>query len=197
MKKPLPQVFMILMSRDPVSMYYRGRVERSWLDAGFNLEFIEAVTPETMQKERPLNFRMKESGRTVRSFTDTEKAVWYSHRKAWKLASQKSGPIIVIEHDVMLVRPIRATLFSDTCLMMGLCHVLRGSGAMATTAGGAYYITKRVARKMYDRSGTMRITTNSDAYIHERIDEYGSEWNVSHCRQIVEPSIGTTIDHGN
>lgn len=196
MKKPLPQVFMILMSQNPVSMYYRGRVEQSWLSNGFNIEFIEAITPETMDKERPMNFRMKESGRAVRSFTETEKCVWLSHRKAWRLASQKTGPIIVIEHDVELLKPIKPTLFSDTCRMMGLCHVKRKNAQMVTTAGGAYYITKRVARQMYDRSGTMRIVANSDAYIHEKIDEHGGEWNISYCQQIVEPSVGTTIVHG-
>ena len=196
MKKPLPQVFMILMSQNPVSMYYRGRVEESWRQRGFTLDFIEAVTPENMHKERRMNFRMKESGRNVRAFTETEKCVWLSHRKAWKLASQKTGPIIIIEHDVELIKPIKSTVFSDTCKMMGLCHIKRSNGQMATTAGGAYYITKRVARQMYDRSGTMRIVTNSDAYIHEKIDEHGAEWNVSYCQQILEPSIGTTIEHG-
>lgn len=188
---------MIVMPDNPVSMYYRGRVEASWTDRGFNIEYFNAVTPETMHKENQLNFGLKTrpSLRRAREFTDTEKAIWYSHRAIWDIARRKRSPIIVIEHDTFLVRPIDPVIFKNV-KAMGLCHSLLRDGSIATTAGAGYFLTRDVANEMYHESGNMEINYNSDALIHAKIDENGGNWKIHFCQQVIINDIGTTIRHG-
>lgn len=192
-----PTVFMIVMPNDPVSMYYRGRVETSWTDRGFNIEYFNAVTPETMHEEKQLNFALKTrpSLRRAREFTDTEKAVWYSHRALWKIARRKQSPIIVIEHDTLLIQPIDPAIFKNV-KAMGLCHAMLKDGSIATTAGAGYYLTRDVANELYRESGSTEINYNSDALIHSKIDQHGGNWKIHFCQQLIVDTIGTTIRHG-
>ena len=39
-----PEVWMIQIPDNPISMYYRGRVEASW--EGYNLKYFDAITPK-------------------------------------------------------------------------------------------------------------------------------------------------------
>ena len=189
-----PTVYMIVIRDNPISMYFRGRVERSWIDRGFDIEYFDAITPETIPDQKnQLKFGEK-SGRRSRQFSETEKAVWYSHCALWNIARRKQSPIIVAEHDALLLRPIDPSLFKNIKIM-GLCHSLLDNGVMGTTAGGAYYLTRSVAEEMYTEAHNMTIRYNSDSLIHKKIDLHG-EWRTHYCEQIREDSIGTTIKHG-
>ena len=194
----LPTVFMIVIPDNPISMYYRGRVEQSWTDRGFNIEYFNAVTPETIpQQKKQLKFSLKHHSKPerVREFSETEKAVWYSHFGVWDIARRKQSPIIIIEHDVRLIRPINPNIFKNV-KAMGLCHFHLRDGSLGTTAGGAYFLNKEVASDLYKETLSLNITYNTDNLIHKKIDQYGSNWKTHYCEQINEPSIGTTIIHG-
>jgi hypothetical protein len=194
----LPHVMMIVIPDNPISMYYRGRVESSWTDRGFNIEYYSAVTPETIKDQpRPLNFRIKDypSPKRAREFTETEKAVWYSHRNIWGIIRRKKSPVIVIEHDTMLLKPIDPRIFNRV-KAMGLCHSLLPDGTMGTTVGAGYYLTREAAEEFYRDTFDLRINFNSDNYIHKKIDKMGSHWRTHYCQQIKDTTIGTTIRHG-
>lgn len=194
----LPHVIMIVMPDNPVSMYYRGRVETSWTERGFNIEYFSAVTPETIKDQpRQLHFKIKDypSPKRAREFTPTEKAVWYSHRNVWGIARRKQSPVIVIEHDTLLLKPIDPKIFRNV-KAMGLCHSLLPDGSLGTTAGAGYYLTKEAANEFYRDTFDLGINFNSDNYIHKKIDKLGGEWRTHYCQQINVKSIGTTINHG-
>ena len=194
----LPHVIMIVIPDNPISMYYRGRVESSWTDRGFKIEYFSAVTPETIKDQpRQLHFKTKDypNPRRAREFTETEKAVWYSHRNVWGVARRKKSPVIVIEHDTMLLKPIDPRIF-DGVTAMGLCHSLLPDGTMGTTVGAGYYLTREAANELYRDTFNLGINFNSDSYIHKKVDKLGGHWRTHYCQQIKDRGIGTTIHHG-
>lgn len=49
---------------------------------------------------------IKKMGRQRRPFSETEKAIFYSHAKVLSIIARKTSPAIVIEHDAELVKPL-------------------------------------------------------------------------------------------
>lgn len=179
---------MIQMNSNPISMYYRGRVIQSWWERGYDVQFYEATTPENNQKTY-LNFDKK---RGTIEFTPTEKAVWYSHVEMWAKARER--PILIIEHDAMLLSDIPSGIFKEpmACLGHGISPT---TGHRHKLAGCAYWLTPKIATKMVSTIKTMkRIQTNSDAFIHSNCDREGV-WAKHHVQQIQEDDVGTTIEH--
>jgi hypothetical protein len=179
-----PDVWMIQMPSSPQSMYYRGRVEESW--NGYNLKFFNAITPETMESKGYLHFGKK---RDTIEFTPTEKAVWYSHVELWAKARKK--PIIIIEHDALLVKPIPDRMWDQHDI---ICLGHTGKNKIRLP-GLAYYLTPGIATRMVnDVKAIKKITWNSDGTIHG----YGTKEGVfetDHVYQVQNRSIGTTIEH--
>jgi len=178
-----PDVWMIQMPNNPRSMYYRGRVEESWKD--YNLNFFNAITPEDNDKNY-LDFAKK---RGKIEFTPTEKAVWYSHVEMW--ARARSKPILIIEHDAMLVEPIPDEIFEADMACIGN----PGGGSKKTLSGLAYYLTPAIAKVMVNTiKHQKKITWNSDATIHDTCRKFGI-FEPKYVTQIKNDSIGTTIEH--
>jgi len=164
-------------------MYYRGRVEESWSE--YNLKFFNAITPENPPKNNYLTFGKK---RDTIEFTDTEIAVWYSHVELW--AKARTRPIMIIEHDALLVEDIPQNYF-EKYKMMCLGH----TGKNRTLPGLAYYLTPEIATKMVnDVKNTQEITWNSDGSIHSYCQKHGL-FEPEHVFQVQNKKIGTTIEH--
>jgi len=194
----LPTVGMICLESNTISQQYKKIVSPSWINANFNLEYKEGITPETFDKSlKALNFGLKAGGRNKgKEFTPTEKAVWYSHVNMWEIAARKQNPYIIIEHDVMLLKPIEPHYINKNAIM-GLCHNSLLSNnpnrGYRISAGGAYMLTNDIAKKMLSEL-PKKITHNSDAYIHSYIARYG-EFRHEYSTQLYIPEIGLTIDH--
>jgi hypothetical protein len=193
----LPRVGMIYLPKNKVSVKYRDIVKHSWLNAGYEIDFEEGVTPNTIKKYPKLNFGKKTSGRNAgREFTPTEKAVWCSHYMMWDIASRKSKPLIVAEHDVMLLKHIEKADI-EKLPIMGLCHMgllsNKPEKGYRISAGGCYMLTPEIGKKMVD-SLPKKIEFNSDAYIHNFISRYGS-FRQEHTTQLFLPDLGVTIEH--
>ena len=179
-----PEVWMIQMPDNPRSMYYRGRTEMSWIDRGYDLKFFEATTPENNTKSF-LNFGLK---RDTIEFTPTEIAVWYSHVEMW--AKARSKPIIIVEHDAMLLEPIPEELFEHEMVCLG--HTTKRKTLLP---GLAYFLTPHLATRMVaDVKNTKKITWNSDGSISSYNVKYGHTAK-DYVFQIKNSSIGTTIEH--
>jgi hypothetical protein len=198
MNYKLPRVGMIYLKGNSVSEYYKNIVSQSWLNAGFGIDYIQGITPETFD-EAPvkLNFGKKSTGRNIgKDFTETEKAIWYSHIKMWDIAARKQNPLIVIEHDVMLLDHIDKVDI-ERYPILGICHngllSKKPEKGYRVSAGGAYMLKNDIAKKMIDELPSL-ITTNSDAYIHNYIARYGT-FKQRHSTQLYLPDIGTTIAH--
>jgi|SRR6056300_94142 len=184
-----PPVYMISISDNEISQYYKNLVLSSWKD--YEVRHFEAITPKDLHKYDYLNFGLKHrlKGKVKVEFTETEKAVWYSHMECWVLARKE--PIIVVEHDIQLIKKIDESIFEND--MVCLAHSNRKN--KLKLAGGAYYITPAIAKYMTnDAKSKKPIYFNSDALIHNVCDKKGV-WKHSHCFQIKDDNIGVTVDH--
>jgi len=196
-----PKVGMILLKGNEPAEKYKDLVSQSWINDGFEIEYHEAVTPDTIhiaQRLKKLKFGKKNQGRNKGKYlTPTEKAIWYSHMYMWSIAARKSSPFIVIEHDVMLMSPIQVNLL-DPHPIVGLSHCgllsKHPERGYRVSAGGAYYITNEIAKKMIEEIPD-KITFNSDGYIHNYITRYGM-FRHRHSTQLYIDKFGATIDHG-
>lgn len=179
-----PEVWMISITGNPISEYYKDIVTPSW--SGYKINHFEAVTPQTMSEFNYLNFGKK---RDTIEFTDTEKAVWYSHVECWVIA--RSKPIIVVEHDILLDLPIPDEVFEQPMA----CLANSNRTSLRHLAGGAYYLTPDIATHMVNHVKNVKnITYNSDAMIHRKCDEFG-KWYRHLCHQFKNPDIGYTVEH--
>lgn len=191
-----PRVGMIQIKNNEISQKYKEIVSPSWINAGYALEYHDAITPETLPNT--LKFGKKTGGRSKgKELTPTEKAIWYSHIAMWKIASLKSNPFLIIEHDVMLLKPIAHELIEKYPIVnLSHCGLLSKypEKGYRVSAGGAYLLKKDMAKQMIDNLPET-ITYNSDGYIHNYIARYGA-FRHEHCTQLYVPSFGATIDHG-
>ena len=183
---------MIAISDNPISMYYRKEVLPSWVNHGFKVNHFEAVTPRNMPDFLPFYMKRKQ-----RPFTETEKAVWYSHYALWSKCWETKTPLIVVEHDIRLLSPLEDEIFENriACLSHD-CRPRRPGNEPEELklAGGAYYITPDISRKLMRIRHDKRINHNSDAWIHKVCDENG-KWYKHKCRQFKNPKVGATIEH--
>lgn len=177
-----PDVWMIVMPDNPISMYYRGRVEESWKD--YNLNFFDAITPENNTKTY-LNFG-KKHGKI--DYSPTEIAVWYSHVELWAKAREK--PIIIIEHDALLVEPIPEDLFENDIVMLG--HTTKRKLKLPCLA---YYLKPDMARTMVNGVKLTKVVTSQpDGSVNNTCEKFGV-YATKHVYQIKNDSVGTTIEH--
>jgi len=193
-----PAVGMIYLPNNPVSETYKNLVFNSWVNDGFSINYYSGTTPEDLDTiEKPLNFGLKSGGRNKgKPLTDTEKAIWYSHRSMWEMASKKANPLIVIEHDALLLQHLDVSIIKKYPIV-GICHCgllsKHSERGYRISAGGAYIITSRIARKMITNIPE-EITINSDAYLHNWITRYGV-FQHQYATQLYLPDIGSTINH--
>lgn len=190
-----PQVWMLVMSGNPISDYYRNLALPSWLEAGFDVNFFEGVTPETYIDQRGLSFANKHSKSSPQGvmFTLSEKCVWYGHFYLWEKCVRDNTPIIVCEHDIELVEDIQPEIYQlpIACLSHDPPDIRKEH--RTSLAGGAYYITPDIARRMLTiREGAIRL--NSDGWIWEICRRYG-EYHYDKCSHIKNYSVGFTTDH--
>lgn len=194
----LPAVGMIYLKNNPVSEQYKEIVSPSWINAGFDLRYHDGITPETIDKGvKKLAFGKKEGGRNKgKDFTPTEIAVWHSHVMMWEIASRKENPLIVIEHDVLLLKPMeRSMLSSHPIIGLSHCGLLskHPNKGYRISAGGCYMLNNQIAKKMLAKL-PKTITFNSDGYLHNFIARYGT-FKQDYSTQLYVPKIGATIDH--
>jgi hypothetical protein len=189
-----PEVHMIAITDNPISMHYRDICAPSWTDHGYTVRHFEALTPVDIVGANILNITKKmRSPRREVEFTETERAVWYSHYYSWMLCRQLDTPIIVAEHDIMLLDDLDEDVFNYDIAC--LSHVTRSNGKTAKLAGGAYYITPRGAKILCGiKNKSTEIIANSDAWIHRTCDDYG-KWFMFSTTQIQDPEIGVTVIH--
>ena len=91
---------MIRIKDNEVSEKYAEHCSKSWF--GFDLRYSDAVTPETLHEQSGLTFGVRGNGREL---TDTEKACFYSQYNLWKKCAVENVPILVLEHDALLIYP--------------------------------------------------------------------------------------------
>lgn len=189
----LPDVWMITIENNLKSRYYRSRTKRTWERQGFKVRIYPAVTPDLLSRQQNrLKFdKVKRSGKNKREFTETEKAVWYSHYNLWRFSYTYKIPIIVAEHDAMLTGKIEENYFDNKIL--GMSHQKGNNNIMRYAAGVAYYITPEVSKDLIAVNNLI-IDFNSDAWIHKKIDNHGV-WKKDLVQHFRNTKVGFTIEH--
>jgi GR25 family glycosyltransferase involved in LPS biosynthesis len=191
-----PAVFLIRISDNPISMWFAGRSYESWTKAGYGVQIVEAVTPETMGDDGiKINIApIKKMGRQRRPFSETEKAIFYSHAKVLSIIARKTSPAIVIEHDAELIKPL-----PDDLNDMGIASLgcINGPGnRVSQTPALAYYIKPNIAKKLLEHLTTISCEGNVDAYINDYMKHYGTNNKyISHVNHMMDSTLGTTIEH--
>jgi len=90
-------IWMIRVKGDEKSETYAKYCAKSWTDAGFEVNFFDAVTPDTLRWGGHLNFD--------KSHKPAEKACFISQYLLWKKCYEENRPILVLEHDAYLENP--------------------------------------------------------------------------------------------
>ena len=157
-------IHMIVMSEHPISQMYSRITIPSWEKLNYKVNLFEAVTPKDLYKKTKLDFAMKKSKGGVRPFTETEKAVWYSHFELWCLCATKRNPIVIIEHDSLLKKELPDFKGHGYKLLSYMDRDFRPKGK-AIAAGSGYYITPELAFRLIANAVSTEIDQNSDGFI--------------------------------
>jgi hypothetical protein len=112
MSSDKPDVLMIVMRGNRRSEEYAKKSRKTWERYGFNVEYFSAYTPETMpdyldfsvrdKTNKTFMLEKKLNKKVEPYFSETEKAVWYSHLEVWKYIIEQNKSYIVAEHDAIL-----------------------------------------------------------------------------------------------
>ena len=187
-----PEVWMISISNNSISTYYKEISLPTWTKHGFKVNHFEAKTPKDLSVDcNFLDFGMKNkvNGDQV-EFTDTERSIWYSNYFLWKECLEKDSPILIVEHDVCLSHEINSGVYSND--MVCLCHY-KEEGRRIRLAGGSYYIKPFAAKKLLEITDK-QIVRNSDHWIEKICEKVGKFSNLT-SYHLNDADIGTTIVH--
>jgi len=154
------KIMMIAMSGHPISVMYQRSVLPSWEKFNHKVEIFEAVTPKDLVYKNKLEFgRLRK-----REFTSTEKAVWYSHFELWCACLRKKTPVVIIEHDSKLVKPL-PDMSNEGYKFLSFINRDYGNKGKHIAPGSGYYITPTVAERLISNAVCKPITVNSDGHI--------------------------------
>lgn len=194
------EIWMIGMEEHPVSMMYMRKTLPSWKKRGYDVKIFNAITPKDLYKKHKLNFGTKLTGKVKREFTETEKAVWYSHFELWCKCFLKNKPVLIIEHDSKLVKPLPDLKHEGYKVLSYIDRDFgeeRGNKVMAP--GSGYYITPIIAQRLIT-SAVVRdeINQNSDGHIATYLN-YSRQNSMEDFYYIEQINIDglNTIDHKN
>ena len=188
-------IFKTIMIRDPnnpVSVAYSSFCASSWV--GFNLQFYDAVTPETLHMQRGINFHTKTNGK---EHSDTEKACFYSQYNLWKQSVKENIPFLILEHDAYLEYPYKIH-FNPAFSVQFL-----GQHAME-----AVLYTPEFCKNLVIEAGIQEIKFGPMSFVDKMLGYFNkteqSRYGIPHARyqgkyapvkSVIDPNIGNTITH--
>lgn len=196
---------MIVVKDNPISEYYASITIPRWEMFGYEVKVFNATTPETKTNfdlafGKVSTLKYKIILQAEKTFTPTEKAIWYSHVSLWLKAIELNQNIMVLEHDCYLIHPDKITLLNT------VDFVAYDKGAL-----GCYVISPRFASFMCNELVNKKesiIRCGPLGYIRAVIFKMIKEnKNVYHtifhddlqyqqaCNQIYNPLYKTTITH--
>jgi GR25 family glycosyltransferase involved in LPS biosynthesis len=163
-KKDL-EVWMISLIGDKQADQLRSITLPTWEEQGFVVNLFDAITPDKIKNlDIQLTFDQKYLNRrnnNLKPFTETEKAIWYSHTLLWEKCIRTNKPFIILEEDCLLIESFFQKI--NVKALMCFCHM--ANKIMLTPAAG-YIILPSVAEDLYRHAlKHPRITYNVDSYI--------------------------------
>ena len=167
---------MISMSDCEISQHYKNICKPNWEEKGFVVNNFEAATPSKnpdILNSQAIKFekKIKMDGQ-IYEFTETEKAVWYSHLFLWMKSWHSNTPIIVAEHDV---KPLEDISIEEGVGFAYLCHSPENKTLLPC---GAYYMSPKLAEYLSERAmeGYKHMYLNVDGFIVNEINNLIELW---------------------
>lgn len=183
---------MIVIKDNLASTYYANYTKKSWESFGIKVNFFDAVTPQKLSKIKEINFSKyssssKYTSRKIKKIiTDTEKACWYSHYLLWEKCYFSKEPLLILEHDAILIYP-ENLWFDDSY----------GIIFFDAAAMGSYIITPKFAEELLISARTAKISLGPYGFI----SRFNDVVNSSHKKfkvasdQVMSKKYGNTVDH--
>jgi GR25 family glycosyltransferase involved in LPS biosynthesis len=163
---------MIVVAGDPTAEYYSNICIKTWNAYDYNVNIVDAVTPDQLNNYTELEFKTRRVSNKIREFTETEKAVFYSHFLMWRKVAKSNKPAIILEHDCMLYKPLpdkKDSMWQQK--YQTLCSFAPYPQRLARhpSPSGGYYLSSQGARDLINlvkhdihRRGT--VLHNNDFY---------------------------------
>ena len=113
-------IWMIRIKGNEVSETYARICAKTWTDAGFHVNFFDAVTPKDLHLNTKYKFIHERKG----GLSDTSKAGVLSHIYLWEKCAESDKPFLILEHDAWLEKPevivnnpsVFLSYFSQNCM---------------------------------------------------------------------------------
>lgn len=202
-------IYCINLSWHPVSQMYMRKIQPSWKQHGYTLKLHEGVNASNLYKYNQLLFGLKETGKDIREFTATEKAVWYSHFLLWQKSVREQRSMIIIEHDSYLTGPIEERLVKDkhvaylSFIDRTWTNSAQRRSRVAIAPGSGYFISPFAASQLVAHAVSSKIDCNSDGFLAHhfkkrfKVITTGTPEHVMDNHPIEQISIDdlNTIDH--
>ena len=182
---------MIRIKGNEVSEKYANYCAKSWF--AYDLRYSDAVTPETLHEQSGLTFGVRGNGREL---TDTEKACLYSQYHLWKKCAIENVPILVLEHDALLIKDnviefnphLMVQFFGQHSMEAVMYHpkfakILVDYCSKNEISGPMQLVDQLLG---YFNKGTQ----SRHGLPHARYQGKGAP-----VRSVIDPNIGTTVDH--
>lgn len=176
-----PKVLIIRTPGHELSQKYSEITRKSWEDYGYETEFFDAITPEDLKTgehtmvqlskrkgiakpavQEVMKQAIKEGFEYYPIFSETERAVFYSHLYAWKLVVERDEPMIIVEHDAKLQHDNWSCEHHDYY-------------QMAMNPLGAAYYTPHIIKRFFKRcmpNNVLKASVNIDGVWHDFIYKY-------------------------
>lgn len=191
--------YMIVVKSSDASTYYANYCIPSWESVGTSVCIFPAVTPDNLSMCSDLRFAryssmVKYVKKNIKAeITPTEKSCWCSHFVLWKRCVEMNEPILIIEHDSLLIDKTRLW-----------CDEYYGIIFYDKAAMGSYMIYPWFAKTLVDVAMCTKISTGPYAFIATVADMLGlkdrvvndqhSKYNPA-SNQVMSNKYGNTIDH--
>lgn len=105
-----PEIWMISLLDHPNMTVIRNKSISLWEKQGFKINLFPAITPNLISKIIPqLNFstkQLKVNKAAPVGFSDTEKAIFYSHYMLWKKSYDENKALMILEEDAIPIKSI-------------------------------------------------------------------------------------------
>lgn len=152
------QIRMIRIKEHPVSEMYARICKKSWDDLNYNVKYFDAVTPKDLVYRKEILFK---EGK----FSDTEKAVWYSHFDLWKICASSGETMIILEHDSYLHNKIAELRGNEFKFLSYINRDFGRHTGIHLAPGSGYFLTPKKAKSFVHAATTGKIKHNLDGFI--------------------------------
>lgn len=204
------QIWMISDLANPKSAPRRELALKSWYDQGLDPNLFQSITPDTINNcSFKISFDQKRRRyeKDVNNFTETEKAIFYSHAALLKRCSESAVPFVIVEDDANLKRwfPDQWELTHVKAFTVCSTKMKPNPTRHTITPAAGYIITPQAAKCIVDyvtRQEPMNVNIDGAIFKfldHERYPLDGREvtWStlMEHdpiCQQLLFES---TIEH--